>query len=40
MYVEGQFGVRLEDVFVIDKDGKAVLLTEGVGGMAKTLWDI
>jgi len=33
-----QVGVRLEDCFYVDEDGKAVLLTEGVGGMAKSPW--
>lgn len=33
-----QVGVRLEDCFYIDEDGKAVLFTEGVGGFAVSPW--
>ncbi|CAA7267911.1 unnamed protein product [Cyclocybe aegerita] len=33
-----QVGVRLEDCFYIAADGKAVLLTEGVGGQARAPW--
>ncbi|THV07913.1 Creatinase/aminopeptidase [Dendrothele bispora CBS 962.96] len=36
VYIEGKVGVRLEDCFYIDEKGNAVLLTEGVGGTAKS----
>ncbi|KAF5372836.1 hypothetical protein D9758_001656 [Tetrapyrgos nigripes] len=36
VYIEGKVGVRLEDCFYIDEDGKAVFLTQGVGGMASS----
>lgn len=39
IYIEGRFGIRLEDIFVIDEDGKAVLLTEGEGGLAKSVYE-
>ncbi|KZS99142.1 Creatinase/aminopeptidase [Sistotremastrum niveocremeum HHB9708] len=39
IYVEGKFGVRLEDCFVVGEDGKAVLLTEDVGGFAESPWN-
>ncbi|KAG8955263.1 hypothetical protein FRC03_011237 [Tulasnella sp. 419] len=38
IYIEGELGIRLEDCFVVDENGKARLLTEGVGGAAKTPW--
>ena len=34
-----QVGVRLEDCFVVGPDGKAVYLTEGVGGAAQSPWE-
>lgn len=37
--VSDQFGVRLEDCFVVREDGKAVLLTEDVGGFAESPWN-
>ncbi|KAJ3510588.1 hypothetical protein NLJ89_g4588 [Agrocybe chaxingu] len=38
IYIEGEVGVRLEDCFYIAADGRAVLLTEGVGGQARAPW--
>ncbi|KAJ3558673.1 hypothetical protein NM688_g781 [Phlebia brevispora] len=35
VYIEGDVGVRLEDCFYIDDTGKAVFLTDGVGGQAE-----
>ena len=35
-----QVGVRLEDCFYVDKDGRAKYLTEGVGGAAIDPWHI
>ncbi|KAH7929783.1 Creatinase/aminopeptidase [Leucogyrophana mollusca] len=35
VYIEGVVGVRLEDCFYIAEDGRAVYLTEGVGGQAR-----
>ncbi|KAH7909718.1 peptidase M24, structural domain-containing protein [Hygrophoropsis aurantiaca] len=35
IYIEGKVGVRLEDCFYIAEDGRAVYLTEGVGGQAR-----
>ncbi|KAI0306784.1 peptidase M24 [Multifurca ochricompacta] len=32
VYIEGEVGVRIEDCFYIDEDGKPVYLTIGVGG--------
>lgn len=34
-----QVGIRLEDCFVVGPDGKAVYLTEGVGGAAQSPWE-
>ncbi|KAF9239642.1 peptidase M24, structural domain-containing protein, partial [Melanogaster broomeanus] len=34
VYIEGKVGIRLEDCFYIDGDGKPVYLTAGVGGQA------
>ncbi|KAH7341986.1 Creatinase/aminopeptidase [Rhizoctonia solani] len=39
IYILGQVGVRLEDCFYIGDEGGAVLLTAGVGGFAKNLWE-
>ncbi|KAF8689142.1 Metallopeptidase family M24, partial [Rhizoctonia solani] len=39
IYILGKVGVRLEDCFYIGRDGNAVLLTDGVGGFARNLWD-
>ncbi|GJJ12267.1 hypothetical protein Clacol_006508 [Clathrus columnatus] len=36
----GKVGIRLEDCFVIQADGRAVYLTEGVGGAARDPWNI
>lgn len=33
-----KIGVRLEDCFYIEEDGRAVYLTEGVGGQASSPW--
>ncbi|KAF9458662.1 peptidase M24, structural domain-containing protein [Collybia nuda] len=38
VYIEGKVGVRLEDCFFINSEGKAVFLTDGVGGQAKSPW--
>jgi len=38
VYIEGEFGVRLEDSFFIDNNGDGVYLTEGAGGQAKSPW--
>lgn len=38
VYIEGKVGVRHEDTFYVSEDGTAVLLTEAVGGQAKTPW--
>lgn len=35
-----QIGIRLEDCFYIDDDGKPVYLTAGVGGQARSPWDL
>ena len=40
VYIVGKVGVRLEDPFYVDADGKGVFLTEAVGGQARTPWDI
>lgn len=39
IYIEHQVGVRLEDCFFIDEQGKPVLLTAGVGGQAASPWN-
>ncbi|KAJ1307321.1 hypothetical protein OPQ81_001427 [Rhizoctonia solani] len=39
IYILGKVGVRLEDCFYIGSSGDAVLLTSGVGGFAKSLWE-
>jgi len=38
VYIEGDVGVRLEDIFYIAEDGSAEFLTEGVGGQAVSPW--
>lgn len=40
VYIEGEVGVRLEDIFYIEEAGNSVFLTANVGGQAKTPWDI
>ncbi|KLO14165.1 Creatinase/aminopeptidase [Schizopora paradoxa] len=40
IYIEGDVGIRLEDIFYINEEGKPVFLTANVGGQAKTPWDI
>lgn len=40
VYIEGKVGVRLEDSFYINQDGTPMFLTEGVGGQARSPWDI
>ncbi|KIP08153.1 hypothetical protein PHLGIDRAFT_104720 [Phlebiopsis gigantea 11061_1 CR5-6] len=40
VYIEGKVGVRLEDCFYIDENGRPVLLTAGVGAPSTTPWDI
>jgi len=39
IYIEGQVGVRLEDIFVIDEDGSPRFLTQGVGGPSRGPWE-
>ncbi|KAK7693663.1 hypothetical protein QCA50_003233 [Cerrena zonata] len=38
VYIEGDVGIRLEDCFYIDEDGKSVYLTDGVGGQSSSPW--
>ncbi|KAF5391827.1 hypothetical protein D9757_001792 [Collybiopsis confluens] len=38
VYIEGQVGIRLEDCFYVDANGKPVFLTKGVGGQALSPW--
>ncbi|KAH8106756.1 peptidase M24 [Cristinia sonorae] len=40
IYIEGELGIRLEDCFYIEEDGKPVYLTSGVGGQARSPWDL
>lgn len=40
IYIDGTVGIRLEDCFVIQENGRAVYLTEGVGGAARDPWHI
>ncbi|GJE95184.1 creatinase/aminopeptidase [Phanerochaete sordida] len=39
VYIEGEVGVRLEDCFYVDDDGRPVFLTAGVGGQAGSAWE-
>ncbi|KAF9072905.1 peptidase M24 [Rhodocollybia butyracea] len=39
IYIEGKVGVRLEDCFYINAQGRPVFFTEGVGGQAGSPWD-
>jgi len=34
-----KIGMRLEDCFVINEDGKSQIPMAGVGGMARSPWD-
>jgi len=38
VYIEGKVGVRLEDCFYINGEGKSTLLTDGVGGQGISPW--
>jgi len=38
IYIEGEVGIRIEDCFYVDHDGKAVYLTAGVGGPPTHPW--
>ncbi|KAF9532322.1 Creatinase/aminopeptidase [Crepidotus variabilis] len=38
IYIEDQFGVRLEDCFYMAANGSAIYLTGGVGGPARAPW--
>jgi len=38
VYLEGQVGIRLEDIFVVNEAGTAEFLTSGVGGPAVSPW--
>ncbi|TFK55181.1 Creatinase/aminopeptidase [Heliocybe sulcata] len=40
IYIEGKVGVRLEDCFYVRETGDAEFLTAGVGGQARSPWDL
>lgn len=39
VYIEGKVGVRSEDCFYVNEDGRPELLTEGTGGLAADPWN-
>ena len=38
VYIEGKVGVRLEDCFYINDEGRAVYLTQVAGGQSRSPW--